>query len=297
MKTLELVGEEIKKNAKSRAPVRKAYKEGGVRPRTKAASPALIAATIRSIQNRRGLTDYQRKRYIADIKNSPSEFRVLVNRRGSTNKKQRANPLLLGGYTSKVYKPKKTEIGGVAFLDTNATGVAKTKPGWHSAKGRRINPIYKLEKFTPGTTSYKDNWRTSDRFYKQPQIGFEVKPGSALDQDLTSQARHAIKTGEGLVNEKGEAWLNLSVNSRKSAQVRFGGRLKNSIELGTSTTGKGYSIKVSAPVPYAKYVEFPTRHNAAQPFLLPAMKHGKKFLEAAMEGQARDRGLNPRKSG
>jgi hypothetical protein len=274
--TLEIVTDEIVKRAKAAAPVRKPYKAGGVRARTKAAGPALLAATIRSIKNNRALNEYQRKRYIEDIQSHPGAYRTVVNRRDSTNRGQRKNPLLLGGYRAKPGR-------SVAFYKAQPTGSGVY---FASARGRRVRPITVLRN--------PNAWRASESFYKQPHVGFEVEPGSDLDQRLTSRARHAIKVGEGLTNEEGNPLPSSTAHSTQAREVRYGGRLKNSIKADESSTGRGMSMRVGTSVPYAKYVEFPTRHNAAQPFLLPAMRGASKYLESAMLGQAESVGLKAR---
>jgi hypothetical protein len=44
-------------------------------------------------------------------------------------------------------------------------------------------------------------------------------------------------------------------------------------------------------VEYARYVEFPTSHNAAQPFLLPALKDGQRIALKVFNRTFKERGL------
>jgi HK97 gp10 family phage protein len=91
--------------------------------------------------------------------------------------------------------------------------------------------------------------------------GFE--PGEALAQRLTSRGRYEIRSGRAIHRE-----ATASGNTR----VRIGGALKASIgSEGVVETPSGMKVVVSAAIRYAKFVEFPTIHNAAQPFMRPAL--------------------------
>jgi len=263
--TLEVITEAIVANAKQRAPVRKPSKPVG-RGRTRAASPALIAATIRRIRSDRTLSDSARRRYIADIEANPSKFRTMVRARGGPPNR----PIILGGFR---YRP-----------STNMNTFQSTPKG-------KVRSITRNERTNPGNrwliARTKASKAEDEKYYRRPQTGFEVEPGSAFDDMFSSQARHAIKTGEALTNASGGP-----VDKSTVGRVQFGGRLKNSIaSIDRSATGKGYAMRVVASAPYAKYVEFPTRHNAAQPFLLPAMYDEARNLEQEMIAQLRALGV------
>jgi HK97 gp10 family phage protein len=75
---------------------------------------------------------------------------------------------------------------------------------------------------------------------------------------LTSRGRYELKTGRATFFSGGKATL--------------GGRLRGEITA-TPAVVEGYVITalVSSPTPYAKYVEFGTRHNRAQPYMRPAL--------------------------
>ena len=75
-----------------------------------------------------------------------------------------------------------------------------------------------------------------------------------------------------------------------ATRVQVGGRLKASIgNEGMVQTDAGVSARVSARVRYAKYVEFPTTHNASQPFLLPALHDNRGRLRQALARELRSR--------
>lgn len=91
--------------------------------------------------------------------------------------------------------------------------------------------------------------------------GFE--PGAALNQRLTSRGRYEVRSGRAVHRE---------VTASGSVRVRIGGALKASIENeGVTETSSGWKVVVAAAIRYAKFVEFPTIHNSAQPFLRPAL--------------------------
>jgi HK97 gp10 family phage protein len=73
-----------------------------------------------------------------------------------------------------------------------------------------------------------------------------------------------------VAREAGDAWVK---ESRKLAPQRpppVGGTLRKSIRMRPSRT----IVEVVAEAPYASYVEFGTRHMAAQPFFLPGRRAG-----------------------
>lgn len=98
------------------------------------------------------------------------------------------------------------------------------------------------------------------RLPKRSGGGFE--PG-AIRPLLTSRGTYEIRSGRAIHRE---------VLPSGNVKVQVGGALKASIESeGVTETPKGVEVRVTAGIRYAKYVEFPTIHNAAQPFLRPAL--------------------------
>lgn len=64
--------------------------------------------------------------------------------------------------------------------------------------------------------------------------------------------------------------------SDPGSEGQVGGRLRRSITLDDRSTGDKPRVSIVAggeEAPYARFVEFGTRHAAAQPFLRPALKH------------------------
>ncbi len=58
---------------------------------------------------------------------------------------------------------------------------------------------------------------------------------------------------------------------------------------GVVVTDTGATIQVAARIRYAKYVEFPTTHNASQPFLLPALHDSRPRLRRELANSLRKR--------
>ncbi len=102
---------------------------------------------------------------------------------------------------------------------------------------------------------------------------------ASLNPLLTSRGKYEIFSGRAIHRE---------VLASGNVRVQIGGRLKASIgSEAVIHTGQGATIKVSARVRYAKFVEFPTTHNAAQPFLLPALQDNRTRLKETLRREVR----------
>ncbi len=73
---------------------------------------------------------------------------------------------------------------------------------------------------------------------------------------LTSRGRYELRTGRA--------------NIRAGGRTAVGGRLRSEIAYTRAAGERVITAYVESPTPYAKYVEFGTRHNRAQPYLRPA---------------------------
>ena len=115
------------------------------------------------------------------------------------------------------------------------------------------------------TLGYERNGRfTSATGAKRlsPRQGGGYSPG-AIAPMLTARGAYEIRSGRAIHHE---------VLSSGTIKVQVGGALKASIESeGVSETPQGVEVRITAAIRYAKFVEFPTVHNAAQPFLRPAL--------------------------
>lgn len=68
-----------------------------------------------------------------------------------------------------------------------------------------------------------------------------------------------------------------------------GGRLRGEIAAVRASMDDGvYMARVVSPTPYAKYQEFGTRHNAAQPFLRPALREIQPKMKSEMKQAIRN---------
>lgn len=97
------------------------------------------------------------------------------------------------------------------------------------------------------------------------RLGRGFEPGSAVKPKLTSRGLYEVRSGRA---------IHMAAIGRGNAKrVQIGGALKASIGVGAvRETAGGVEVTVAARIRYAKFVEFPTIHNRAQPFLLPALK-------------------------
>lgn len=107
--------------------------------------------------------------------------------------------------------------------------------------------------------------------------GFE---SATLHPLLSARGRYEVKSGRAIHREVVGG----------TTQVQIGGALKASIgNEGVTETNNGAQAIVAARIRYAKYVEFPTTHNAAQPFLLPALHGARTRLRQALAAELRSR--------
>jgi hypothetical protein len=109
------------------------------------------------------------------------------------------------------------------------------------------------------------------------QSGFTTN--EATDAKLSPRGRYEVRSGRAAVESE-------------SGKIQIGGRLKKSIVAeGAYREGHRTINSIGTDVPYALFVEFPTSHNAAQPFLLPALHGQKRNLLPRLEDALREAGL------
>lgn len=100
---------------------------------------------------------------------------------------------------------------------------------------------------------------------------------ASLNPLLTSRGKYEVRSGRA---------IHLQTLASGHVRVQIGGKLKASIESeGVIQSERGSTVKVTAGVRYAKFVEFPTTHNAAQPFLLPALHGARGKLKSALTAE------------
>ena len=86
------------------------------------------------------------------------------------------------------------------------------------------------------------------------------------DTPLTRRGAHEVRTMRARFH-----------SVREGGEVTVGGRLRGEIHsTRVVRTGGGQAeVMVISPTPYAKYMEFGTRHNRAHPFLRPALEESR----------------------
>lgn len=111
-----------------------------------------------------------------------------------------------------------------------------------------------------------------------------------LGRGFTSASLHPLLTSRGRYEVRSGRAIHREVADSGATKVQIGGRLKASIgNEGVMNQGEGVVAHVSARVRYAKFVEFPTTHNAAQPFLLPALHGARGRLRSALARELRSK--------
>lgn len=84
---------------------------------------------------------------------------------------------------------------------------------------------------------------------------------------LTSRGRYELRSGRAVF--------------RSASGSTLGGRLRGEIHtVHAESGGTRWVARVVSPTPYAKYVEFGTRHNRAQPYLRPALEQVRESFRA-----------------
>ena len=89
-----------------------------------------------------------------------------------------------------------------------------------------------------------------------------------FNNPLTSRGRYELRSGRA----------NITIGAR----TYLGGRLRSEIQAEPAAGGPVFIARVLSPTPYAKYVEFGTRHNRAQPYLRPALAAQRSAYRAAL---------------
>lgn len=129
-----------------------------------------------------------------------------------------------------------------------------------SANAPRVSAKARLLGFERGGKFFPSNPGTRRTFNSRTGSGYE--PDAALKSKLTGRGLYEVRSGRAIHIE--------TVGGR--TRVKIGGALKASIgNEGVVQTGNGVKVTVEAAIWYAPFVEFPTIHNRAQPFLLPAL--------------------------
>jgi HK97 gp10 family phage protein len=106
--------------------------------------------------------------------------------------------------------------------------------------------------------------------YRELATSGQLRAGAP---ELTSRGRYELKVGRANFSGPGGTTL--------------GGRLRGEIHV-VPAEGRGprWVARVVSPTRYAKYVEFGTRHNRAQPYLRPALSQVRESFRSRMRAAA-----------
>jgi HK97 gp10 family phage protein len=109
---------------------------------------------------------------------------------------------------------------------------------------------------------------------------------TGVAQALSARGRYELESGRGVYRPPG------------GGQATLGGRLRREIDVGPLQRGASLiKRQVVSPTSYARYVEFGTRHAAAQPYLRPALAGQREKFHKALRDQilrATKRSRSPR---
>lgn len=120
------------------------------------------------------------------------------------------------------------------------------------------------------------NGQFNSRAGATPNTSGGYEPGPTLSPLLTKRGRNEVRSGR-------------AIHTTRSGHVRVGGALKASIHATEATVvGQGVQATVVAGIGYAKFVEFPTVHNAAQPFIRPALAENRVALRHEIAAEIKD---------
>ena len=168
-----------------------------------------------------------------------------------------------------------------------------------SIEGSLDNPRPRTARYRSPLRLTEPSNRWAGTFGSTPSPKFRERRLSAAAAHLASyQAREGSP-----LDRRGAYEVKLALNSsfrhnpRSARSLRWGhgyvgGRLRGSIQAGRPvTSGTDAEVWVTAggqEAPYAKYQEFGTRHNAAHPFLRPALAETRSEVVSRIAAAVRD---------
>lgn len=196
------------------------------------------------------------------------------------------------------------KIGAVAALNRGASLVEE--------RARQLAPVRKI--FDGGTRRIRFKTYSevkADRAIRRriglgreyvaaPRTRLRSRRGMGKAKTSTLNTANAnvpldrIRSGETLANPVAVMRLSrhgrYEVKSGRSTHEGFvGGRLRAEITaVGATGEGSRYKARVISPTPYAKYQEFGTRHNAAHPYLRPALHETRGAVVSGIRQTVRD---------
>lgn len=229
---------------------------------------------------------------------------------GSARERAPVRKVFVGGRrpAARFYSLAEAKLELPAFLQTEP----------RHPSGRRMSQAQALRQLqaTPIATGHNraNSWRktaTDRNLVKGASGKYDILAKPEAFYGLTSRGRYELRSARAVSFNLKEQSVVSEIKNPYTGQVtkvkrhfgrfqgeggspRLGGSLRRSIE--TEDRSEGPIIKVSVVAggehaPYARFVEFGTRHAAAQPFLRPALKYVegpfKEMMRAAFRGVAK----------
>ena len=137
---------------------------------------------------------------------------------------------------------------------------------------RQRAPVRKVE---PYVSTARRTFRVSGEVRTQRLRELSGPTQLKVPTPLTSRGRYELRSGRAAF-------------TRPGGRATLGGRLRGEIHAVPSESGGPVWVaKVVSPTPYAKYVEFGTRHARSQPYLRPALAQVRESFRARMKAAAR----------
>ena len=160
---------------------------------------------------------------------------------------------------------------GINATATEAAGLARQRA-----------PVRKVFRGSVGRATLQSHPEAAAERHQRRQLG--LAPGPVRTQRTRPARIHSVMALRVLAGP-GRLRLQTPTTARGRYEIRsgranftgpdgttVGGRLRGEITaVPAEGGGPRWVAKVVSPTPYAKYVEFGTRHNRAQPYLRPAL--------------------------
>jgi HK97 gp10 family phage protein len=161
------------------------------------------------------------------------------------------------------------------------------------AEGHAVQkaPVRKVFQGSVGNATLQSKVEVRAESHMRRQLG--LAPGPVRTQRTQASSVHSTMALRQL-NRRGQLKFHTPLTARgrfevKSGRAAFrgpdgvtlGGRLRGEIHMvAAEGGGPRWTARVVSPTPYAKYVEFGTRHNRAQPYLRPTLEQVRESFRA-----------------
>lgn len=152
-------------------------------------------------------------------------------------------------------------------------------------------PVRKVFKGSVGKATLQSEVEVKAEAHLRRQLG--LAPGPVRTQRTQASSVHSIMALRQL-NRRGQLRFHTPLTARGRYELKvgraafrgpggvtLGGRLRGEIHMvAAEGGGPRWTARVVSPTPYAKYVEFGTRHNRAQPYMRPTLEQVRESFRA-----------------